>query len=78
MFLSCPPGSERLATALGVLRERSNASHTVFENIKWLRSVLCRNRNVAVPSLASLFPGWGLQLGNIKNYFEKNLLIIWS
>ena len=30
--------------------------HTVFENIKWLRSTLCRNRNVAVPSLACLFP----------------------
>ena len=32
-------------------------THTVFENIKWLLSELCRNRNVAVPSLACLFPG---------------------
>ena len=35
----------------------SVATHTVFENIKWLRSELCRIRNVAVPSLACLFPG---------------------
>ena len=35
----------------------SVVTHTVFENIKWLRSVLFRNRNVAVPSLACLFPG---------------------
>ena len=34
----------------------SVVTHTVFENIKWLRSALCRNRNVAVPSLACLFP----------------------
>ena len=34
----------------------SVVTHTVFENIKWLRSVLCWNRNVAVPSLARLFP----------------------
>ena len=33
----------------------SVATHTVFENIKWLRSELCRIRNVAVPSLACLF-----------------------
>ena len=35
----------------------SVATHTVFENIKWLRSELFRIRNVVVPSLASLFPG---------------------
>ena len=35
----------------------SVVTHTVFENIKWLRSALWRNRNVSVPSLASLFPG---------------------
>ena len=29
----------------------SVATHTVFENIKWLRSELCQIRNVAVPSL---------------------------
>ena len=34
----------------------SVAMHTVFKNIKWLRSELCRIRNVAVPSLACLFP----------------------
>ena len=34
----------------------SVATHTVFENIKWLRSELFRIRNVAVPSLACLFP----------------------
>ena len=34
----------------------SVATHTVFENIKWLRSELCRIRNAAVPSLACLFP----------------------
>ena len=32
----------------------SVVTHTVFENIKWLHSALCRIRNVAVPSLASL------------------------
>ena len=35
----------------------SVVTHTVFENIKWLCSALCRNRNVAVPSLDCLFPG---------------------
>ena len=34
----------------------SVATHTVFENIKWLLSELCWIRNVAVPSLACLFP----------------------
>ena len=34
----------------------SVVTHTVFENIKWLHSALCRHRNLAVPSLASLFP----------------------
>ena len=34
----------------------SVVTHTVFENIKWLHSALCRIRNVAVPSLACLFP----------------------
>ena len=34
----------------------SVVTHTVFENIKWLRSALWWNRNVSVPSLASLFP----------------------
>ena len=34
----------------------SVVTHTVFENIKWLRSAPWRNRNVLVPSLASLFP----------------------
>ena len=33
----------------------SIVTHTV---LKWLRSVLCRNRNMKVPSLACLFPGW--------------------
>ena len=35
----------------------SVVTHTVFENIKWLHSALGRNRNVAVLSLACLFPG---------------------
>ena len=34
----------------------SVATHTVFENINWLRLELCLIRNVAVPSLACLFP----------------------
>ena len=34
----------------------SVVTHTVFENIKWLHSVLCWHRNLVVPSLASLFP----------------------
>ena len=34
----------------------SVATHTVFKNIKWLCSELCQIRNVAVPSLACLFP----------------------
>ena len=43
----------------------SIATHTVFENIKWLRSELCRIRNFAVPSLASLFPA-------LSNKWAKN------
>ena len=35
----------------------SVATHTVFENIKMAALRRCRRRNVAVPSLASLFPG---------------------
>ena len=35
----------------------SVATHAVFETIKWLRSELCWIKNVAVPSLACLFPG---------------------
>ena len=44
----------------------SVVTHTVFENIKWLRSALWQNRNVSVPSLASLFPV----------YIEKSILNI--
>ena len=34
----------------------SVVTHTVFENINWLCSELCRITNLAVPSPASLFP----------------------
>ena len=34
----------------------SVATHTVLENIKWLRWEVCRIRNVPVPSLGCLFP----------------------
>ena len=46
----------------------SVVTHTVFENIKWLCSALCRNRNVTVPSLACLFPDDMLQ----SHWLQRN------
>ena len=46
----------------------SVATHTVFENIKWLRLELYRIRNVAVPSLACLFPVNTIQILCIRHF----------
>ena len=57
MRLDTPLHGNNARGAKYVVYYASIVTHTVFENIKWLRSALCRNWNVAVPSLACLFPG---------------------
>ena len=57
VYLDMPLHGNNARGAKYAVYHPSVATHTVFENIKWLRSELCRIRNVAVPYLACLFPG---------------------
>ena len=56
VHLDMPLHGNNARGAKYVVYYTSVVTHTVFENIKWLRSALCWPRNVAIPSLTCLFP----------------------